>query len=133
MNLEHQENPQVEELLKDKYGISIKDCQDFGTVTMNGPPVKKAVEILNLTKDIVTFKQVTYKGVVASPLTLAHKLPDKIETSLSVEFECSGQDYGKSKILTVFHFELPNGQEFQIGNKLFFVFTYLCTMIKVTL
>ena len=133
MNLEHQENPQVEELLKDKYGISIKDCQDFGTVTMNGPAVKKAVEILNLTKDIVTLNQVTYKGVVASPLTLVHKLPDRIEASLSVKFECSGQDYGKSKILAVFHFELPNGQEFQIGNKLFFVFTYLCTMIKVTL
>ena len=122
MNLEHQENPQVEELLKDKYGISIKDCQDFGTVTMNGPAVKKAVEILNLTKDIVTLKQVTYKGVVASPLTLVHKLPDRIEASLSVEFECSGQDYGKSKILTVFHFELQNGQEFQIGNKHFCLF-----------
>ena len=115
MNLDHLENSQVEELLKDKHGISIKDSHDFGSVTMNGPPVKKGVEIINLTKVIVTLKRVTYKGISKSPLTILHTLPDRIETSLSVEFECSGQDYGKSKILTVFHFGLPNGQEFQIG------------------
>ena len=123
LDISHISNPEIEKLLRDKNGVCMKNSYDFGIIDLE-KTVKQTIEVQNIGKNVVILKEMSLQGGgsnINQPIKLCHELPIRIKTSVLLNLECTGQYYGKTKILVVFHFEfVENSKPFQIGNNMVF-------------